>query len=108
MKVVDQIFGWIMVILGVVHAFFVFRAHGFNSLSAYSGVIIILLAGLINVSRAQVPKGLLKFTSAFANVVVLLSSGVTAFNLRSVLRDNLQVPILLVVAIIELAFSIWG
>jgi hypothetical protein len=108
MKVVDQIFGWIMVILGVVHAFFVFRAHGFNSLSAYSGVIIILLAGLINVSRAQAPKGLLKFTSAFANVVVVASSGVTAFTLRSVLRDNLQVPILLVVAIIELAFSIWG
>lgn len=108
MKVIDQIFGWIMVILGVVHAFFVFRAHGFNSLSAYSGVIIILLAGLINVSRAHAPKGLLKFTSAFANVVVVASSGVTAFSLRSVLRENLQVPILLVVAVIELAFSIWG
>ena len=108
MKVIDQIFGWIMVILGIVHAFFVFRAHGFQSLSAYSMVIIILLAGLINVSRAQAPKGLLKFTSSFANVVVVASSGVTAFSLRSVLRDNLQVPILLVIAIIELAFSIWG
>src|SRR6516165_10780998 len=105
MKVVDQIFGWIMVILGIVHAFFVFRAHGFQSLSAYSLVIIILLAGLINISRAQTPKGLLKFTSAFANVVVVASSGVAAFSLRSVLRDNLQVPVLLVVAIIELAFS---
>jgi hypothetical protein len=108
MKVVDQIFGWIMVVLGFVHGAFVFRAHGFDSLHSYFGVIIILLAGLINVSRAQAPKGLLKFTSIFANVVVLASSGATAFTLRSVLRDNLQVPILLVVAVIELAFSIWG
>ncbi len=108
MKVVDQIFGWIMVILGIVHAFFTFRAHGFSSLSAYSWVIIMVLAGLINVCRAQTPKGLLKCTSIFANIVVLLSSGITAFTLRSVLRDNLQVPILLVVAIIELAFAIWG
>ncbi len=108
MKVVDQIFGWIMVILGVVHALFVFRGHGFSSMAAYSGAAIIVLAGLINVSRAQAPKGLLKFTSAFANVIVVASSGITAFTLRSVLRDNLQVPILLVVAIIELAFAIWG
>jgi hypothetical protein len=108
MKVVDQIFGWIMIILGIVHAFFVFRAHGFDSLHTYFGVIIIVLAGLINVSRAQAPKGLLKFTSIFANAIVLASSGAVAFSLRSVLRDNLQVPILLVVAIIELAFSIWG
>jgi hypothetical protein len=108
MKVIDQMFGWIIVVLGVVHAFFVFRAHGFNSLSAYSGVVIILLAGLINVSRAQAPKGLLKFTSAFANIVIVATSGVTTFSLRAVLRDNLQVPILLGVAVIELAFSIWG
>jgi len=108
MKVIDQIFGWIMVILGIVHAFFAFRAHGFQSLSAYYLVVIILLAGLINVSRAQAPKGLLKFTSSFANIVVVASSGVTAFSLRSVLRENLQVPVLLVITIIELAFSIWG
>lgn len=108
MRVIDQIFGWVMVILGIVHAFFLFRAHGFQSLSTYYLVIIILLAGLINVSRAQTPKGLLKFTSSFANFVVVASSGFTAFNLRSVLRDNLQVPILLIIAIIELAFSIWG
>lgn len=108
MKVVDQIFGWVMVVLGIIHALFVFRAHGFNSLPAYSGAVIILLAGLINVSRARAPKGLLKFTSTFANVIVVASSGVMAFTLRSVLRDNLQVPILLVVAVIELAFAIWG
>ncbi len=108
MKVVDQIFGWIMVILGVVHAFFIFRGHGFSSLSAYSGVIIILLAGLINISRAQTPKGLIKFTSSFANTVVVASSGVLTYSLHSMLRENLQVPILLVVAVIELAFAIWG
>ncbi len=108
MKTFDQIFGWIMVILAVVHAFFVFRAHGLVSLSAYFGVIIILLAGLINISRAQTPKGLIKFTSTFANIIVIASTGFAAFTLRSVLRDNLQGPILLVVAVVELLFAIWG
>lgn len=108
MRVVDQIFGWAMVILGVVHAAFAFRSHGFSSLSFYSGVIIVVLAGLINVCRAQAPKGLLKFTSMLANVVVVASTGVVTYSLMSVLRDNLQVPILLVVAILELAFAIWG
>ncbi len=108
MKTIDLIFGWIMVVLGVVHAFFAFRSHGFSSFAAYYGVIIIVLGGLINVSRAKAPKGLIKFTSAFANIVVVASTGVLAYSLHSVLRENLQVPVLLVVAVIELVFSIWG
>jgi len=108
MKIVDQLFGWVLVALGIVWCFFTFRAHGFAGIVWYSSGVLILVAGLINIARAGASNGFLRFGSAFANVFVLVLGLVTAFSLKAVLRQNPQAPILTVAAAIETIFSIWG
>lgn len=108
MKFIDQLFGWVLVALGAVWVAFTFRAHGFSSLSAYSGGVLIVVAGLANVSRAGASSGLLRFTAAFATTFVLAMSLMNAFSMRAVLRQNPQAPVLVIAAAIELIFCIWG
>jgi hypothetical protein len=108
MKTVDQLFGWIIVGLGIVNCAFTFRAHGLNSLTVYAGGVLIVVAGLVNVSRANASSGLLRFTAAFATIFVLALALASSFSMRAVLRQNPQAPILVVVAVIEVIFAIWG
>lgn len=108
MKIVDQLFGWALVVLGIVWTAFTFRAHGFTGISIYAPGAIIVLSGLVNVARAGASSGMLRFASVFANVFVLCLSLANAFSMRAVLRQNPQAPILVVAAIIETIFSIWG
>jgi len=108
MKVIDQLFGWVLVALGVVWFAFTFRAHGFSSFSVYSPGVLIIIAGLVNVSRASTSNGLLRFTAAFATSYVLVMAAMNAFTLRAVLRQNPQAPILVIASVIEIIFCIWG
>jgi hypothetical protein len=108
MKTIDQLFGWIIVGLGIVYCAFTFRAHGLGSLAAYAAGVLIVVAGLVNVSRANASSGLLRFTSAFATIFVLALAVANSFSMRAVLRQNPQAPILVVVAVIEVIFAIWG
>lgn len=108
MKFVDQLFGWVLVGLGIVWVAFTFRAHGFSSLQSYSAGVLIIVAGLVNVSRAGASSGLLRFTAAFTTIFVLAMSLLNAFSMRAVLRQNPQAPILVIAAVIEVIFCIWG
>ncbi|HYH00117.1 MAG TPA: hypothetical protein VD837_13365 [Terriglobales bacterium] len=108
MKIVDQLFGWVLVILGLVWTAFTFRAHGLGGISVYAPGAMIVLAGLVNVARAGSSSGMLRFASVFANLFVLSLSLANAFSMASVLRQNPQAPILVVAAVIETIFSIWG
>lgn len=107
MKWIDYLFGWVMVALGIVACAFTFRAHGFSSLGSYYAGLFIVLAGLVNVARAQVGKsvGLMRLTAIFANLVVLIPAISNTVTLRAVLRQNPQVPLLAIAAFIELLFS---
>lgn len=108
MKIVDQLFGWVLVALGVIWTAFTFRAHGFAGISFYAPGVIIILCGFVNVARAGASSGMLRFASVFANIFVLSLSLANAFSMRAVLRQNPQAPILVVAAVIETIFSIWG
>lgn len=108
MKIVDQLFGWVLVALGIVWTAFTFRAHGLAGLSFYAPGAMIILSGLVNIARAGASSGMLRFASVFANLFVLSLSLANAFSLHSVLRQNPQAPILVVAAAIETIFSIWG
>lgn len=108
MKIVDQLFGWAMIVLGAIFCEFVFRSHGLDSPSSYSGGMIIVIAGLVNVARVGASGAMLRFASAFANVFVLLTAITNAFTLRDVLHQNPQAPILVIAALVEVIFAIWG
>jgi hypothetical protein len=107
MKWIDFLFAWVMVALGVVSCAFTFRAHGFSSLAPYYGGLFIVLAGLVNVVRAQIGKstGLMRITASFANIIVLIPASANTVTMRTVLRQNPQVPVLAIAALIELLFS---
>jgi hypothetical protein len=107
MKWIDYLFGWIMVALGIVTCAFTFRAHGFSGLSPYYTGLFIVLAGLVNVARTQSGKSvsLMRLTALFANVIVLIPAIANTVTLRAVLRQNPQVPLLAIAALIELLFS---
>jgi hypothetical protein len=108
MKIVDQLFGWVLVALGIVWCAFTFRAHGVSAVSWYSSGVLIVVAGLVNIARAGASNGFLRFGSACANIFVLALALATAFSLRAVLRQNPQAPVLAVAAAIETIFSIWA
>ncbi len=108
MKWIDYLFGWVMVALGIVACAFTFRAHGFSGLAPYYSGLFIVLAGFVNVARAQIGKsvGLMRLTAVFANLVVLIPAISNTVTLRAVLRQNPQVPLLAIAAFIELLFSL--
>lgn len=113
MRILDQLFGWILVGLGGLHCAFTFRYYGGFSLAAiwvFSGGIAIMLAGFLNISRAQAGKssGVLGFGSVFANLFVIAVGIAVLLTVRHSLSANPQVPILLAVGIVEFAFSVRG
>lgn len=112
MKILDQFLGWVMFGLGAIHAVFTFSMYQGLTLPAvwfFSGGVAVMLAGLVNVLRARIGKnGLLKFTSVFANVLVLAITLAMAFLLGSLVRHNPQVPLVGAVVALELVFSVAG
>lgn len=113
MRILDQLFGWILVGLGALHAAFTFRYYGGLSLAAlwfFSAGIAVMLAGFLNISRAQAGKssGVLGFATVFANLFLIVISIAAALNMRHALSANPQVPVLLAVSVVEFAFSVRG
>lgn len=110
MKTIDQIFGWLMIALGVAQCVMGFRIHPLSSVTlGVSGTVVaVVVSGFLNVSRARHGDGLTRAFSLIGNVLVLALAVGLAWPVRYHLLQHWQVLGLLVVMVIELLFAFLG
>jgi hypothetical protein len=114
MKVLDQIFACLMIVLGAIHSAFTFafyKSFGLPALWFFSAGFVLILAGFINLLRVQGKStGLLRFTSILGNLAaaVIAIGAIIATGGPPLFRQNPQVPMVAIVVFIELVFSFRG
>jgi hypothetical protein len=107
-KTIDQIFGWLMIGLGVTHCVASFRIQPLSHLTVWlSGTAAaIVVTGFLNVSRARHSDGLTRAFSLIANLLILALAVGLAWPVRYRLLHNWQALGILIVAVVELLF-VW-
>lgn len=110
MSVLDQIFGWLMIVLGIAQCVTSFRLHSANhlNLSLSGTAVAIIIGGFLNVSRARRSDGLAQAFSVIGNLLILALAIVIAWPMRYHLLQNWQTLSLLVATVAELLFALHG
>lgn len=110
MNVVDQIFGWLMIALGVAQCVTSFRVQPLSHLTVWlSGTAVaMLVTGFLNVSRARNKDGLTRAFSLIANLLILALAVALAWPVRYHLLHDWQALGILIVTVIELLFAFHG
>lgn len=110
MNAVDQIFGWLMIALGVAHCVASFRIQPLSHLTVWlSGTAVAMIAtGFLNVSRARNKDGLTRAFSLIANLLILALAVGLAWPVRYHLLHDWQALGILIVTVIELVFAFHG
>jgi malic enzyme len=109
-RTLDTIFGWAMIVLGVVHsaATVTMRPANLGTVWFFGAGTAVMMAGLLNVIRVRRNSGFERGSSILANfLIVAMLAGVTIFLYRQ-LTHNPQVLAAWGVTLIELAFSLRG
>ncbi len=110
MNIVDQIFGWLMIALGVARCITSFRIQPLSHLTVWlSGTAVaMIIGGFLNVARARHGDGLTRGFCLVGNLLILALAAALAWPVgRHLLRDWQTLGIL-VVTLIELLFAFRG
>ena len=107
MNALDQIFGWLMIALGVAQSVTNFRIQSSShlTLSLSGAAAAIIVSGFLNVSRARHSDGLTRAFSVIGNLLILVLAVGIAWPVRYHLLHNWQALGILIVTVIELLFA---
>jgi hypothetical protein len=113
MKFLDTLCAWLVVVLGIFHTvvmFTVYRRASSPALWFFTSGMFLILAGLINVVRAQGGRGtaLFRFTVMFANCSLIAVGLMAMYLFVGILWRNPQVPAVFVLGVAELLFTMRG
>ena len=111
MKTTDQIFAWIVLLLGCVHCAVTFVVHKTFTVEAIwfvSGGLVLIFGALLNLVRIARPDDrLLARASALANLLLFALFGIAmVWLLRGDLKQNPQVIVVAIAIAVELGFSL--
>jgi hypothetical protein len=107
MEVMDQVFGWLMIALGVAHCITGFRIHPLHLTAGLSATAVAIIAGgFLNAARTRHSDGLTRAFSLITNVLILVLAVEIASPARyHLLHDWQKLGIMIVTALeIFLAF----
>jgi phosphoglycerol transferase MdoB-like AlkP superfamily enzyme len=106
-KTLDQIFGWLMIGLGVAYCVTSFRIQSLSHLTVWlSGTAVaMIVGGFLNVSRARRSDGLTQAFSVIANCLILALAVGLAWPVRYHLLHNWQALGILIATVVELLFA---
>ena len=107
MNPVDQIFGWLMIALGVAQCVTGFRIRPLSHVTVWlsATAAAMIMNGFLNVSRARHSDGLTRAFSVIANLLVLVVAAGLAWPVRYHLLHNWQLLGILVASVVELLFA---
>lgn len=110
MNIIDQVIGWLMIVLGVAHCVTSFRIQPLSHLTVWlSGTgVAMIVGGFLNVSRARHGDGLTRVFSLVANLLILALAVALAWPLRYHLLRDWQALGILAATLIELLFAFHG
>ena len=110
MSTLDQIFGWVMIALGIALCVTSFHIQSAShlSLSLSGTAAAMIVGGFLNVSRARHSDGLTRAFSVIGNLLILVLAVGIAWPVRYHLRHNWQALGVLVVTVVEVLFAFRG
>ena len=110
MKVLDRIFGWMLLVLGCLHTagsvFLMSKNLNLDTAWFFSGGLAVIFGALLNLLRAhRPPDPAVARISILANLLLLILSALLVWVLRHDLRQNPQAVVLVAVVAIEFLLS---
>ena len=110
MKRLDQVFAWILFLLGIIHCaltFFIYPQPSLPAVWSFGTGAALIVTGLLNFVRIRHGSNLLllREASIAANFLMFVVAAAAAWNVRFTLLSNPQVPILLIASFGEILFS---
>jgi hypothetical protein len=110
MRTVDRILGWTLLAFGLLHTiggiFQMSRNLNLDTSWFFSGGLAIIFCAFLNLVRAQREDKMIARTSVIANLMLVILSVLLCWVLRPDLKTNPQAVVLLLLAILELLFSV--
>ncbi|HEY6271541.1 MAG TPA: hypothetical protein VIX19_06045 [Terriglobales bacterium] len=110
MKIVDRVFGWILLLFGLLHTavgvVLLSRTLNLDSAWFFSGGLAVIFCAFLNLVRSQRADRLIAGTSVIANLLLVVLSVVLWWVLRHDLKANPQAAMFVPLIVIELLFSV--
>lgn len=110
MKRLDQVFAWILFLLGIIHCAltpFIYHQLSLPAVWSFGTGAALIVTGLLNFVRIRLGSNLLLLRGACiaANLLMFVVAVGATWNVRSTLLSNPQVPLLFIASFGEILFS---